>query len=42
MTSTTTAKAGGAPAAYSRALGLRICDRAAAGASHRSLKDPPL
>jgi len=42
MTSTTTAKAGGAPAAYSRALGLRICDRAAAGASPRGLRDPPL
>jgi|GEM_PF-6278826 len=36
-----TAKDAGAPVIYSRALGLDICDRTAAGASPRSLRGAP-
>lgn len=39
---TTTAKAAGASATYSRALGLEICDRTAAGGAPRTLRRSPL
>lgn len=39
---TTTAKDAGATGSYSRALGLHICDRTAAGAAPRSLRRSPL
>jgi hypothetical protein len=39
---TTTATDAGATGGYSRALGLHICDRTAAGAAPRTLRQSPL